>query len=107
MPNSEISAALAEIERMTLTGDKDGDTVLHLAAMEGSAEVLKYLLTELPFDVVRQLLQIRGFNNLTPLIRIAENRRDSDVMRTMLDFITSNFASAGKYDITLQNFCNK
>lgn len=82
---------------MILTEDKDGYTVLHYAAGLGSAEVMGYLLSELPLESVRQLMKMGGLYDGTPLIYATRNQRDVGVIKQLIEFIRRNCSSAGRY----------
>lgn len=85
-------------KQMIFSKDKHGDALLHVAAWLSSAEMMKYLLSELPAEVVGRQMKMRGFNDETPLMRAASNKRDPVVIKVLMEFASSSDPS-GEYNI--------
>lgn len=92
---TKISVLLTDTEQLILTKNKHGDTVLHVAAELGSAAAMRYLLSELPLDLVSKLMKARGFYDRTPLMKAVANERDYDVSKLLMRFMRSEFSYSG------------
>ena len=72
-------------------------TFMHLATAHLSGSEMRRLLTELPADIIIQLLKTRDKENRTPLCQAAVwTKTNVDVIMEMVDYILHHTANPGR-----------